>query len=210
MPEDDLDTQLLNQPTLAGAQQESRASRAWRGLRRGGKDDAVEAGEEAKSLRQATAASRLEKAKEQVKEKVAAPAKMASSWLLRWAWGITASVIGFLPGLLVINMHVFLRWVLGEKLFCKLGQEWVPKQVSAVGGEAGKGLSNIWGMAETIILLILDVITFFIILAIIALLTMVVSFMGAGFWEKIQWIWQAVGTLGWGAVQSLIGLFKVK
>jgi hypothetical protein len=58
-------------------------------------------------------------------------------------------------------MHVFLRWVF-PSAFCKLGDEWMPKQV------APKSVKNIGGTAfgflEIVGLLLLDVLLVFVII----------------------------------------------
>ncbi|MDD5032307.1 MAG: hypothetical protein PHR36_04700, partial [Patescibacteria group bacterium] len=76
------------------------------------------------------------RARAKIEEKITAPAKQGINNLLRWAWGSLIPSFGL--SLLYINLHVFLRLVLGDKLFCKLGDEWIPKEVKAAAGEAGE------------------------------------------------------------------------
>jgi len=57
-------------------------------------------------------------------------------------------------------------------------------------------------------LVFLDLMVLFIIIVIFSLLTLIISFLGAGLWEKIKWVWTAIGALGWGAINALISLFK--
>jgi len=166
---------------------------------------------EPRSLRQRAQAARQalnikEQAKKKLEEKVTAPAKIGTSNALRWAWMTLIPSFGL--SLIYINIHVFLRMVLGEKLFCKLGEEWIPKQVSAVGGEAGKSLSKSIGIIEVMGLVFLDLMALFLIIVVFSLLTLITSFLGAGLWEKIKWVWTAIGSLGWGAINALISLFK--
>lgn len=168
---------------------------------------------ESSSLRERVMAARRaldvkERAKQALRKKVMAPAKQATSQLLKSAWRIMCSIVGFLPGLLYVNIHVFLKMVLGENFFCKLGEEWIPKQAAAVGGEAAKTAGKGIGIIEVMVLLFLDILVAVIILSALSFFVMIVSFMGAGFWEKIKYIWDAIGTLGWGAVQAIIDLFS--
>jgi len=79
--------------------------------------------------------------------------------------------------LIYINIHVFLRFVLGEKLFCKLGQEWAPKQLKAVIGEAGEMGGKAIGMGEVILLIFLDILVFILILAIFGALAVLYRFL---------------------------------
>ena len=90
------------------------------------------------------------------------PAKMGTSSLLKWAWGVLIPSFGL--SLIYINMHVFLRWIFGDKLFCKLGEEWVPKQVGSVLGEEGKMTGIGIGLIEVMGLVFLDLAVLIIIL----------------------------------------------
>ena len=148
------------------------------------------------------------RAQKKIEEKITAPAKKGTNSLLRKAWWSTFSVMGFFPGLFYINLHaLFLLPVFGDKLFCKLGEEWIPKEIKAAGGEAGKAAENKFGIVEWIILLILDLIALTIIGGALALLVMVVDFMGKGFTGKVGAIIKGIMTLGWGVVKALFDLF---
>jgi len=107
-----------------------------------------------------------QKAKDKLEEKVTAPARAATSKLLQQAWINLIDSFGLT--LIYINLHVFLRFVLGEKLFCKLGQEWVPKQISSVSGAPGEMAGKTIGIVEVMGLLLLDLIILFIIIMILS------------------------------------------
>jgi len=108
-------------------------------------------------------------------EKVAAPARAGTSRALQWAWRSLFTVIGFIPGLIWINIHVLLKMIFGEKLFCKLGDEWIPKQVSAAGGEAGKMASRSIGIVEVMGLVFLDLMALLLILIALAVIFMLID-----------------------------------
>ncbi len=81
---------------------------------------------------------------------VAAPMRKGTSSLLRSAW------INLIPswGLTVIwiNIHVFLGKVLGNKFFCKLGQEWMDRPGAAAASKnnsAAKEAGKIIGTFES-------------------------------------------------------------
>jgi len=132
-------------------------------------------------------------------------AKAGTGWLLKGAWLNLIDTFGLT--LIYINIHVFLRFVLGEKLFCKLGQEWAPKELEAAGGEASKVLSKNAGIAEAMLLILLDFIAGVIIFGVLALIVMIVTWMGASWWRKLIMLWQAIWNLGWTAIKVLIDLF---
>jgi len=167
----------------------------------GSADKDRQADGESGSLRQRVQAARQalnlkEQAKKKLEEKVAAPARAGASRVLRGAWKIMFSVVGFLPGLLYVNLHVFLRFVLGDKLFCKLGQEWLPKQISSVSGAPGEMAGKTIGIVEVMALLLLDLVLFLSILSIITIIvwiadSLVVKILatGAEVWEWISGAW---------------------
>jgi len=177
---------------------------------RAGEDEERQAGSEPKSLRQRIQAARQamdlkQKAKDKIAEKVTAPAKLGTSRALQWAWFTLIPSFGLT--LLYINLHVFLKSVFGEKLFCKLGEEWIPKQVSAVGGEAGKSAGKIIGIIEVIVLLFLDSMVLLIIFSVLGILVMIADFMQAGFLKKAATLIGGLTELSWSGISALFNLF---
>jgi len=159
---------------------------------------------EPRSIRQRLAGARQAmdlkaKAKKKIEEKVAAPARAGTNKALRWAWLTLIPSFGL--SLIYINIHVFLRFVFGEKLFCKLGEEWIPKPLAGAGGEAGKGLSKSIGIIEVMGLLFLDLVAFIIILTALGLVVMIMG------WIKHPL--DAIAQLGWGAISVLKSLFSM-
>jgi hypothetical protein len=129
--------------------------------------------EEQGDIRQSKLAALKEKAnikrrlKEKVNESVINPAKMATANGLRWAWLTLIPSWGL--SIIYINMHVFLRFVLPD-LFCKLGEEWVPKQAKALTGEAGGLAGKGIGILEIIALVIIDLILLILLLIILTII----------------------------------------
>lgn len=81
--------------------------------------------------------------------------KAVTARCLRAAWLSEGTVVGFLLGLAYINLHVFLRLVLGPQMFCRLGDEWVTVMLD------GKKISNnpaFW--AEVMQLIFFDLLIF--------------------------------------------------
>lgn len=98
--------------------------------------------------RQKKAAEAAETANAQKKAETAKPNPVNScsgsclkkAWLnLIPSWGLT---------LIWINIHAFLSTVLGEKMFCKLGMEWVPEQLKKAQFEEAKKLGKVAGTFE--------------------------------------------------------------
>jgi hypothetical protein len=171
---ENIDERLLAGNTL-GTEEENDAARELRERKKGGENEEEEsAGGEAKSLREKVMEARQAlDIKEKLEKTVAAPIKSGSGWILRWAWGLTASWVGFIPGLLIINLYVFLRLVFGEKLFCKLGEEWIPKQVSQAAGGIGNMASKKIGIVEVAGLVLLDLLLVVIIIFIIGIILLI-------------------------------------
>jgi len=65
--------------------------------------------------------------------KALAPAKKAVSGLLKASWENLIDSFGLT--LLWIDAHVFLNMVFGNKLFCDLGEEWIPEKPGIPGGK---------------------------------------------------------------------------
>jgi|GEM_PF-2840951 len=78
-----------------------------------------------------------------IEEAMTMPISMATSELLQKSWLNIIDSFGLT--LLYINFHVFCRWVFGEKLFCKLGHEWLGGKsgTGKVGGAAAKTESTV-------------------------------------------------------------------
>ena len=87
-------------------------------------------GEESSSLREAVLEAKREKKKKEAKEETKSgalsqtPMRKGTSAMLRQAWMSLAGIVSFPLALIWINIHAFLRMVVGEKFFCKLGDEW--------------------------------------------------------------------------------------
>lgn len=201
---------LMAYPGAIGEEQQQEAARDLRQKRRK-KEEPEEAGEEPASLREQVMASKRDKEKEGLVDKamtaVTAPVRMGTSRALQWAWGVLIPSWGL--SLIYINMHVFLRYVLGEKLFCKLGEEWMMgKNKINVGGGAIDTASKGLGLAETMLLIFLDILVLIIIGAATAFIIMIVTWMGASWWEKLGMLWDAMESLGWAKIKALVDLFS--
>jgi len=123
-------------------------------------------GEKQQSLRQRYLAAR--QAKDKIAEKVTSPARAGTSKALRWAW--MALIPSWGLSAIWLNLHVLLKFIFGEKLFCKLGDEWLPAKADAAAGEAGKTLKRGVGMIETMGLIFIDVIIFFVVMGLLTLI----------------------------------------
>lgn len=154
--------------TLSPEQQMAMAGRLNE-ARRQDEEQAEEPGNEMsnpedQSLREAKMASMTEEGKKgklgKVKEKASAAAHKATGTGLRWAWTVLIPSCGL--SLVYINMHAFLRWVF-PSAFCKLGDEWVPKQIAGENSAANVA-GTAFGIVEIMGLMLIDILVFFIIL----------------------------------------------
>lgn len=125
---------------------------------------------ERQSLREAKMASMAEEGKKsklgKVKEKASEAAHKVTGTGLRWAWESLIPSWGLT--IIYINMHAFLRWVF-PSAFCKLGDEWVPKQITGENSAANVA-GTAFGIVEIMGLMLIDVLLFFIILALVSVL----------------------------------------
>ena len=152
--------------------------------------------------RKKSLAGEAEEAAGQVGSKAA---KVGTSRLLEMSWLNLIDSFGLT--LIYINIHVFLRWVLGEKFFCKLGEEWMPKKIAGAVEGAGQVAGKTAGIAEVVLLIFLDLIAGAIILALLALIVMIVTWMGMSWWGKLGTIFSAIWNLGFSSMTALVSLF---
>ncbi|MFA5154874.1 MAG: hypothetical protein WC453_00405 [Patescibacteria group bacterium] len=186
-----VDYRLLNQNNNA----ERAADRAGnlRAAQRGSDSDASgdmgasgEA-EQPRSLREMVLARKRELALAEAKGEAAgglagaatAPVRRGTSKLLQQSWLNLIDSFGLT--LIWINIHVFLKMVVGEKFFCKLGEEWaslVPGgEADPLAKEAAAKFGKPIGTVEAIALALCDLILLLLILAIISLVAMIVGVM---------------------------------
>lgn len=104
---------------------------------------------------------------EQAAEAITAPIQQGTSKLLQQYWFNLIDSWG--ATLILINLHWFLNITLGDKFFCDLGSEWIPKV--GKGGAAEQATESILGMPtaglgllEKMLVVILDLLVAAIIL----------------------------------------------
>lgn len=167
-----VDDQLLN----VGQSKNGGADRAgeFREARRG----AVLDSQEPQSLRQAVLEEKRKNiltasAKEKVEEKIAIPFSQSTAKLLKQAWIHLIDSFGLT--LIWINVHVFLSKVLGEQLFCRLGEEWLPANPvsGALAGESAKSAARQAGTIEAMGCGCLDLVALLIILFVVGIIAMI-------------------------------------
>ncbi len=151
-----------------------------------GQEDAVD---KAKELSERKKASLKERAKQKLEDKVMAPARAATGAALKWAWLTVVPSWGL--SLIYINTHVFLRFIFPDA-FCKLGEEWVPKVVTAGGESTAKNVAGTaFGIVEIMALLFLDLLFLLVIIAVLGFLYMIIHWMT----HPIEAIWDGIKAL---------------
>lgn len=193
----DLDAQLLSGASRSGDFRESQ------------REEPNYLEEEPRSTRQAVIQERRKKEAEEKKKGKpglkggTATVRSGSSSLLRAAW------LNLIPSwgltLFWINTHVFLGNVLGEKFFCKLGDEWTDKlgaTAPVAEGDLGKKVTKSIGLVEKIGLFILDMGCLLIVIAIFALLALLLKVVDSPvvklllpFIDGFKWVWNAIAKI---------------
>jgi len=147
-----------------------------------------------------------EKKKEAVKEEnvegqkgaVSAPISQSISKLLRQAWLNLISSWGVT--LIWINIHLWLSYIFGEKLFCKLGKEW-EDMIPGAGGATMPGIGGlpskppVKASNECCVLGVCNLGCLFIIIAVASLIAMIVG----AFTNPLEAIKALLGSI-WGAI----------
>ncbi|MFA6995316.1 MAG: hypothetical protein WC249_02805 [Patescibacteria group bacterium] len=165
------DEQLLNQNNSSSAEKVGALKEAQRG---GAKNNnsaqphgfkaTVQAAKTEKKTKEAGIAGALPKV-------VTAAANKATGSFLQQCWLNIIDSFGLT--LIWINIHVFLGMVLGNNLFCKLGEEWVSSLPPAFGGE-GK-VNKMTGLVEGMLLALLDTLALALIFFFFVLVAMLVN-----------------------------------
>jgi len=186
------DTLKYPYPTVPADEEQQRADELRRARTGGQKAEVKQDGN--KSWAESRLAGRLagreaeqKGLKEKAVDKATAPVSMGSRRALQWAW--TSLIPSFGLSLIWINIHVFLRTVF-PNIFCKLGEEWLPKEVLEKTGTTGKAVSGSAFIIEAMALAALNFIAFFIIIAILAIIVWLADSIvfkviseGIGIWE---------------------------
>jgi len=154
---------------------------------------AVEVGRE-QSLRERVQGARKafdlkQKAKDKVEERVAAPLKMGSAKLLQMAWFNLIPSFGLT--LIWINIHAFMRMVPGfSSAFCKIGDEWVPKEAKAITGEMGQMGAGV-ALLEKAGIVFLDIAVILILITFFTIAMMILDYV-----FNFGWFWHIVSKVG--------------
>jgi len=163
-----------------GAQGVGKATKsAGRGIEKGGRV----AKSQAAKLREAVMARRNEEKTKAVggDGMVSGLAQTATGGLLKSAW------INIIPSwgltLIWINIHVFLSWIFSS-MFCKLGDEWIPKSMSKYMKNVSAGLR----VGESMGLVMLDLMVGIFIACIIV----VINFMASPVSSSISLGWDII------------------
>ena len=112
-----------------------------------------------------------------------AAASKGTGELLKWSW--TTLILSFGLTLIYLNIHFFLRYLMGIKFFCQFGEEWMPT-TPGIGEVVGKKAE----MAEIIALIILDLLALF---AILGILTIIYFMANPAETLKVLWatVWES-------------------
>jgi hypothetical protein len=104
----------------------------------------------------------------------AVSAAIGTSLLLKNAWLNIIDSFGLT--LIYINLHVFGNSVFGKKIFCDLGEEWIPSSArSKLGSETVKNKIKAFGLLEKILLILADLIVLIILLALVTFIIWIVN-----------------------------------
>jgi len=133
------------------------------------------------SLREQVLQAKQAEAKKKAKEGEGMAAAEETAGVKKWsaralalAFWFLPTIIFFVPAILYIDVHILLRWILGEKFFCKLGEEAGLTKIATVAdkiiGDASKEFRRIFDIIVALlsnVVLFSAVFTFFGIIAVI-------------------------------------------
>ncbi len=113
-----------------------------------------------------------QEAVEKAKTISSAPVKSSTSYLLKQAWLNLLSSFGLT--LAYIDFHILLRQIF-PRLFCRLGEEWAPKAAIFGQRQAQKEISRPAGAAETLVLLLLNIIALALLIGSLVFLMLIIE-----------------------------------
>jgi len=126
----------------------------------------------AKSQKKGSLKGQIKQGMESMSEITTGAVKQGTSQLLKQSWRYLIPSLGLT--LIYINIHVILEYVFGEKMFCKLGQEWLPKKMKQAGEQMAEKFTKGLGLAEFMALIFLDLLAFALFLLVLTAIGLVV------------------------------------
>lgn len=205
------DVDFLYRPTLSGPSQEAAAASALRRDRvsnanlipdRGGRiapqggqsrlpHGAILRQGRQHNAKEAAQASPFGKVVGRAADIAAAPIHKGTTNFLKKMWQAAPDTYGL--SILYVNIHWFMNKVLGDKLFCPLGEEWFPENSPLGGSGKNSGAESILGipkkgagMLEGGVLVTVDAIVLALVLinlAFIVLMAWMIQHPGDALWE---------------------------
>jgi hypothetical protein len=184
-----IDEQLFRQQKLASDEEQSRVAGAYRENLAQERLNAANGGQPADqsgTLGQQISAARMAEEAETAATGggISTAASTGSARLLQLA--ILNLIDSFGLTLIYINLHVFGHSVLGEKIFCALGEEWIPPNLrSGMSAESFKSKVRTLGLVEKMGLIFLDTLVF---IALLFLLIIIISLLNSPLAQAILWL----------------------
>ncbi len=176
-----LDAELL----ARSGNEEGSSEGSGEGLKSNSSDEKNKEASERKpeSLREAVVKAKAEENKKKTKE-VAVESEKPSAIALSMANLLKSSWVNLLGsfGLTIfyINAHVILAKIFGDKVFCRLGDEWTLDKEAVAGGlGAKKKKTKMVNIFEPMGVVLVNVVMAFLVIGLIALIAMIANFVSS-------------------------------
>jgi hypothetical protein len=149
-----VDQKLMAKTQLNTPQEQSAAASRLNVMRRPGSEDTGGGN----TLRQKQISARNNEANSKAKQSAGkSPNKLnqATAYLLKASWLNLIDSFGLT--LIYINLHLFGRSIFGDKVFCEMGEEFIPKSLrSSLSSPSVKDKIKKFGLGEKLLLIFLD------------------------------------------------------
>jgi len=199
-----IDEQLLTLPDQEAEQRAAAGLRQEQGEERAASAGAQTDGTLGQQIIQATRAAEQNQiaTAPAASADAASPATGTALWL-KTAWLNIIDSFGLT--LIYINLHVFGHSVFGEKIFCQLGEEWLPNNLRSnlESPEAQRVIGTI-GLLEKMLLIFADLI---VLIALILLVAVIIRLFNTLPVKIISVIGQGLNSLGEQASNPFFGAF---
>jgi len=158
-----------------------------RGRLGGGQEEEQQAGQSLREqvLAAKQAEAKKKAAKEKTEEQTGAQAGEEATGTKKWsaralalAFWFLPTMIFFVPAILYIDIHILLRWIFGEKLFCKLGDEGGITKIANITGKLAEGATKEFRRIIDIIVVLFSNVVF--LSTVFTVVAVIVAVTGAG------------------------------
>ena len=148
------------------------------------------------SLREQVIQAKQEEANKKAKEEEKAATGEEATGTKKWsaralalAFWFLPTVIFFVPAILYIDIHILLRWILGKKFFCRLGDEAGITKIASITGKLAEGVTKEYRrIIDIIVVLFSNVVFLATVFTVVAVIAAIAGAGGGQGWKVSDYV----------------------